>query len=251
MGRRKRPARGVLRTLSLSLVLVAAATGASACGGDDPMPAAGQVITAETDDGGTVVSFTWTPVKPEDLPLAEREDLERIAATEGIPFEQAVADIGNQPAIGHLIDIVRSRFPDDYATGELTGENGGKIWFTGPPPPEALELIEASAKGVEVASGPKVLFSEHQLVGATDRVNEVAHELLPDGVAGAGAEPAEGVVVQVFDLGSMTADELKARIEGDPRVKSLGIPVVIDVDPRYGQFGGGGGDGELTRGTDG
>jgi hypothetical protein len=205
----------------------------SACAGEDEPPQA--VVAAAEEAEGTVVSFTMEPPIAKDLSPAELEDLRFMAEQDGVTFEEELARTGNQQVIGELFDRVRAAAPRSFAGGELDGEGGGRIFFTGEVPAAALEELEASTKSFEAEPGP-ARFLEETIAQAQEAVIAVLERELPDVPMTVYAEESAYLVVAVAELRDHTVESLQEALESDADVVAAGVPLEVEVDPALGEI---------------
>lgn len=141
---------------------------------------------------GTAITISYTTPADaapqgqwENLSAAERADLALIAESEGIGTEEAMDRVAWQNDFAMAATALQEAYPESFAHAEITSEwpAVGSIWFVGPVPLGASELLASVPEGVNVELIPGAELSAeavdaavievHRAVSATGLVSDV------------------------------------------------------------------------------
>ena len=127
-------ARHVLGMLAVSLLAAPTAGHAWTC-------------TPVSDDLDTTTTLTQVdPIERLAAGIVSGDfcrDLEWQAEEEGITLEESIEKYAWQGPFGYLVNIIREKYPEEFAGSWIEDDVNGFVSFTGTAPPEAVEAIRA------------------------------------------------------------------------------------------------------------
>ena len=174
------------------------------------------------------------PPKIDDPPSeAELQDLQAVADQYGISLQEAIDRYAWNDNFSLAVSKIREMTPETFAEAVIVDGSNAWIAFTGPPPTEALEIIETfrsshSRVAVEVRTGQKI--TEAEIEEAVPAVHYAVYEAPEVIDAFTSFDPETSRIAMTVVLGDTVPDSVldDLRAIAEKRLVEVTRPDILD-----------------------